>query len=248
MTLSRAASCRRRPRCTRAPMRCRSRRTSRPWPGSSPTSGCRTSGPWGDSFQIFRGSSIRLSSRRACSSGLTSSQYLSSRIPQSAIAFSQLGTSCRKPLGLLRVAQAHDRSTLGPVVPAAVEDHDLAGGRDVLDVPLDVHLRLLPLGRGGQGHDPERPPAEPLGDSLDRAFLPEVHRQRGLSSAEAAGAVSAVLMARGWARGRTGPGSRRQYHGPLAARPAWRSSVPAASKITPPAAMPMPAPPRMSRG
>ena len=35
---------------------------------------------------------------------------------------------------------------------------------------------------------------------------------------------------------------------PFAARPARRSSVPSASKTTPPAAMPMPAPPRMSRG
>ena len=248
MTLSRAASCRRRPRCTRAPMRCRSRRTSRPWPGSSPTSGCRTSGPWGDSFQIFRGSSIRLSSRRACSSGLTSSQYLSSRIPQSAIAFSQLGTSCRKPLGLLRVAQAHDRSTLARLyqLRSKITTSPAAGmcwtyrWTYICDFSRSVGV--------GRATTRNARRLEPLGDSLDRAFLPEVHRQRGLSSAEAAGAVSAVLMARGWARGRTGPGSRRQYHGPLAARPAWRSRVPAASRITPPAAMPMPAPPRMSRG
>ena len=40
------------------------------------------------------------------------------------------------------------------------------------DVPLDVHLRLLPLGRGGQGDDLEHPRAHPLGDPLDRASFP----------------------------------------------------------------------------
>ena len=38
---------------------------------------------------------IRLSSRRVCSSGPTSSQYFSSTIPDSAIAFSQAGASRR---------------------------------------------------------------------------------------------------------------------------------------------------------
>src|SRR6266516_4263586 len=109
-----------------------------------------------DSFQIFRGSWMRLSSRRVCSPAPTSSQYFSSRIPSSAIALSTPGTSSR------------NRS----VVPAAVEDHDLAGRREVRQVPLYVHLRLLPLGRGGQGNDPEHPRAHPLGDPLDRASLP----------------------------------------------------------------------------
>src|SRR6266567_740641 len=77
-----------------------------------------------------------------------------------------------EPLGFLRRAEAHHRLDAGPVVPAAVEDHDLAGGREVLDVPLDVHLRLFPLGGGGQGHDPEYARADPLGDPLDRASLP----------------------------------------------------------------------------
>src|SRR5215472_13003084 len=48
-----------------------------------------------DSFQIFRGSLMRLCSRRVCSSGLTSSQYLSSRIPESTMAFSMSGASPR---------------------------------------------------------------------------------------------------------------------------------------------------------
>ena len=59
----------------------------------------------------------------------------------------------------------------GPVVPAAVEDHDLAAGRETLDMALDVHLALLAVGRRGKVHDPEAARADPLGDGLDRAAL-----------------------------------------------------------------------------
>src|SRR5215472_798923 len=48
-----------------------------------------------DSFQTFRGSLMRLSRRRVCSPGLTSSQYFSSKIPSSTMAFSNPGTSSR---------------------------------------------------------------------------------------------------------------------------------------------------------
>jgi len=48
-----------------------------------------------ESFQIFRGSWMRLCSRRVCSPALTSSQYFSSRIPSSAMARSTPGTSSR---------------------------------------------------------------------------------------------------------------------------------------------------------
>ena len=124
-----------------------------------------------ESFQILRGSLIRLSSRRVCSSGPTSSQYLIRMMPESTIAFSTAGTSSRNLLGLFLRAEAHDPLDAGPVVPAAVEDDDLARGREMRHVALDVHLRLLALGRSGQGHDPEHPRAHPLGDPLDRAAL-----------------------------------------------------------------------------
>ena len=81
------------------------------------------------SFQILRGSSMRLSSRRVCSSGLTSSQYLSRMIPESTIACSTRGDRLEEPVGLLVGAEAHDPLDAGAVVPAAVEDHDLAGRR-----------------------------------------------------------------------------------------------------------------------
>jgi hypothetical protein len=59
----------------------------------------------------------------------------------------------------------------GPVVPAAVEQHDLAGRRQVLDVPLEEPLGLLPLGRRGEGGDARDARVEVLGDALDRAAL-----------------------------------------------------------------------------
>ncbi len=124
-----------------------------------------------DSFQILRGSSIRLSSRRVCSSGPTSSQYLNKMIPESTIARLDGRAPAQEPGRLLLGAEAHHRLDPGPVVPAAVEDHDLAGGREVAHVPLDVHLRLLPLGRRRQRDHPEHPRAHPLGDPPDRAAL-----------------------------------------------------------------------------
>ena len=123
------------------------------------------------SFQTLRGSSIRLSSRRVCSSGLTSSQYLRRMMPESTIAFSTSGTAFEEASGLLVGAEAHDPLDAGAVVPAAIEDHDLARCGEVRDVALDVHLRLLALGRRREGDDPERPRAHPLGDRLDRAAL-----------------------------------------------------------------------------
>ena len=125
----------------------------------------------GESFQILRGSSIRSASRRVCSSTLTLSQYLIRMIPLSTIAFSTAGTCSRNLVALLRGAVAHDRLDAGAVVPAAVEDGDLAGRREVGDVALDVHLRLLALGRRRQGDVLEHPRARPLGDPPDRAAL-----------------------------------------------------------------------------
>ena len=92
-------------------------------------------------------------------------------MPDSTIACSTLGSDLEEPLGLLLGAEAHDPLDAGAVVPAAVEDDDLPGGREVGDVALDVHLRLLALGGRGEGDDAERPGAHPLGDRLDGAAL-----------------------------------------------------------------------------
>src|SRR5580693_2132396 len=76
-----------------------------------------------------------------------------------------------KALVLLGRAEAHDVFDAGAVVPAPVEDHDLAAGRKALDIALHVHLALLAVGRGRQRDDTEDPRADPLGDGLDRAAL-----------------------------------------------------------------------------
>ncbi len=69
------------------------------------------------------------------------------------------------------VDEAHDVLDAGAVVPAAVEDDDFAGGREMLDVALGEHLRLLAVRRRGQRDDAKHARADPLGDRLDGAAL-----------------------------------------------------------------------------
>ena len=54
------------------------------------------------------------------------------------------------------LAEPHDPLDAGPVVPGPVEHDDLAGRRQVRDVPLQIPLALLALGRLLQGDDPWR--------------------------------------------------------------------------------------------
>src|SRR5699024_2339497 len=51
---------------------------------------------------------------------------------------------------LLRRAEAHDALNAGAVVPGAVEDDDLARGRQLLHVALEVPLAGLARGRRRQ--------------------------------------------------------------------------------------------------
>src|SRR6185436_19323694 len=67
----------------------------------------------------------------------------------------EAGADLQEAAVLLLGAEAEDVLDAGPVVPAAVEDHDLAGCREVREIALDVHLALLAVRRGGQGDDPE---------------------------------------------------------------------------------------------
>ena len=70
-----------------------------------------------------------------------------------------------------RRAEAHDIFNAGAVVPATVENHDFAAGRELLDVALDEQLGFLPVGRRGQGADTEHPGAHLFGQGLDGAAL-----------------------------------------------------------------------------
>ena len=68
-------------------------------------------------------------------------------------------------------AEAQHVFDAGPVVPAAVENHDLAGRRGVLEVALHVELGLLAVGRRRQRDHAEHAMADALGDRLDHAAL-----------------------------------------------------------------------------
>jgi hypothetical protein len=72
---------------------------------------------------------------------------------------------------LLLGAELHDPLHPGPVVPAPVEQDDLAGGREVGDVALEIPLGALALGGGPEGDHPAVAGVEPLGDPLDGATL-----------------------------------------------------------------------------
>jgi hypothetical protein len=78
----------------------------------------------------------------------------------------------QEALRLLLGAEAHDALDARAVVPAAVEDHDLAGRGQVRQVALGVHLRLLAVGGRRQGDHAEDPRAHALRDRLDRSALP----------------------------------------------------------------------------
>ena len=77
----------------------------------------------------------------------------------------------QEPLVLLGGAVAEHPLDPGAVVPAAVEDDDLAGGGQVLDVALEVPPGALPLGRCRERDDPGLARVEVLGDPLDRRAL-----------------------------------------------------------------------------
>jgi hypothetical protein len=68
-------------------------------------------------------------------------------------------------------AEAHHAFDARAVVPAPVEKHDFARRRQMRQITLHVHLRLLALGGRGQRDHAEDARAHALGDCLDRAAL-----------------------------------------------------------------------------
>jgi hypothetical protein len=71
----------------------------------------------------------------------------------------------------LGVAEAHDALDAGAVVPGAVEQHHFACRRQVLDVTLEIPLRLFAVGRLVQRHHARTTRIEVLGKPLDGAAL-----------------------------------------------------------------------------
>jgi hypothetical protein len=125
----------------------------------------------GESFQILRPSSMRDLSRRVCSSGLTSSQYLMQEDAVLHHGFLEQGHTLQKSVRLIFGAETHHPFDAGAVVPAAIEDHHLAGRREVGHIALHVHLALLPVAGRRQGDHPEHARADTLGERLDGAAL-----------------------------------------------------------------------------
>ncbi len=107
----------------------------------------------------------------SCSASLTENQYLRSRMPSSTSSRSKIGHWCRNRWYSSLRAEAHHPLDAGPVVPGAVEQHDLAGGRQLVDVALEVPLAALAVARCRQRGDPGDAGVEVLGDPLDRAAL-----------------------------------------------------------------------------
>src|SRR3954470_24480741 len=72
---------------------------------------------------------------------------------------------------LLLGAETHDVFNASAVVPAAVEDHDLAGRRKMREVALHIHLALLAIRGRRQGNDAKDARTDAFGDRSDGASL-----------------------------------------------------------------------------
>ena len=83
----------------------------------------------------------------------------------------ELGTKDQEAAVLRFGAEPHHDFDARPIVPAPIEDHDFAGGREMGHVALQVELRLLAVGRRRQRHHPEHPRTDPFGDRLDHPAL-----------------------------------------------------------------------------
>src|SRR5262249_9792958 len=69
-------------------------------------------------------------------------------------------------------AETHDVFDAGPVVPAAVEDHDLARCRKLLNITLPEHLCFLAIRGCRQRHHAKHARAHAFGDGFDGPALP----------------------------------------------------------------------------
>ena len=68
-------------------------------------------------------------------------------------------------------AEPHDVFDAGTVVPAAVEDHDLAHCRKLLNVTLPKHLRFLAIRGSRKGNHAKHAWAHAFGHGLDGPAL-----------------------------------------------------------------------------
>ena len=114
---------------------------------------------------------MRPRKRRCCSSSVIENQYLISWMPERTSIRSNSGTVRKNSSYSLVGAEAHHPLDAGAVVPAAVEQHHLAGRRQVGHIALEVPLRALAVVRRRQRRHPAHARVEPLRDALDDAAL-----------------------------------------------------------------------------
>ena len=126
----------------------------------------------GDSFQTLRGSLIRDSILRVCSSWPTSSQYLSRMIPESTIALSTNGASRKNRNASSSEQKPITRSTPARLYQLRSKITTSPAAGKCAQVALDVHLGLLAVGRCRERDHPEHARAHPLGDPFDYPALP----------------------------------------------------------------------------
>ena len=79
------------------------------------------------------------------------------------------GTVPEKLPVLFLGTKAHHVLNTGAVIPAPVEDDDFTSGGQLFNVALSMELRLLPLGRRGEGDHAKDARADTLHDALDHA-------------------------------------------------------------------------------
>ena len=68
-------------------------------------------------------------------------------------------------------AEAHDALNAGAIIPTSVEENDLTGRGQFGNIPLEVPLPALPLGRSGEGDDTADAGVQRICNALDDATL-----------------------------------------------------------------------------
>ena len=113
----------------------------------------------------------RIVNRAICSRRDTENHSLTSVVPGPGEHGLELGDLAQELLVLRVGAEPHHPLDAGPVVPGAVEQHDLAPRRQVLHVALEVPLAPLALARRRQRHHGGPSGVEVLHEPLDRPAL-----------------------------------------------------------------------------
>src|SRR5258708_11139551 len=76
--------------------------------------------------------------------------------------------ACAQKLAIFSLCtEAHHTFDPRTVVPAAIEQHDLPGGREVLNVPLEIPLSAFALSWGAKRDDAADPRVQRLGNALN---------------------------------------------------------------------------------